>query len=94
MSKFRDPMARRGLSYTRPLPRRGVSQIEGAMYIGVSSSKFLQLVADGRMPRSAKVDGRKIWDLRAIDAAFDELLYGSETSDKSWDDFNVGRTAP
>jgi hypothetical protein len=43
------------------------------MYIGVSPSKFDELVADGRMPAPRRIDGRKVWDVRAIDLAFDEL---------------------
>jgi hypothetical protein len=31
------------------------------------------MVADGRMPGPIQIDGRKIWDLRAVDAAFDAL---------------------
>jgi exosome complex RNA-binding protein Rrp42 (RNase PH superfamily) len=43
------------------------------MYIGVSAGKFDEMVADGRMPGAVRIDGRKIWDLRAIDLAFDAL---------------------
>jgi hypothetical protein len=43
------------------------------MYIGVSAGKFDELVADGRMPAPLKIDSRKLWDIRALDLAFDEL---------------------
>jgi hypothetical protein len=43
------------------------------MYIGISSSKFDELVADGRMPAAVKIDGRKVWDMRHLDLAFDDL---------------------
>jgi hypothetical protein len=43
------------------------------MYIGVSAGKFDQLVADGRMPAPLKIDGRRVWDIRSLDMAFDEL---------------------
>jgi predicted DNA-binding transcriptional regulator AlpA len=55
------------------LPRRGLSRVEAAMYIGISPSKFDALVADGRMPGPVKIDARKVWDIRLLDMAFDAL---------------------
>ena len=52
-------------------PRRGLSRPEVARYVGVSPSKFDQLVADGRMPQPKQIDGRLVWDIRALDLAFD-----------------------
>jgi hypothetical protein len=43
------------------------------MYIGISPSKFDELVADGMMPRSVRIGGRKVWDIRDLDVAFDAL---------------------
>ena len=43
------------------------------MYIGVSASKFDELVRDGRMPGPKRIDGRKLWDVHALDLAFDSL---------------------
>jgi predicted DNA-binding transcriptional regulator AlpA len=63
----------RALSETRPVPRRGLSRDEAAMYIGISAGKFDELVADGRMPEPLKIDGRKIWDIRSLDLAFDAI---------------------
>ena len=63
----------RALSDVRPAPRRGLSREEAAMYICISPGKFDELVADGRMPKPRKIDGRKIWDIRALDLAFDAL---------------------
>jgi hypothetical protein len=31
------------------------------------------MVKDGRMPRPKRLDGRVVWDLRKLDAAFDAL---------------------
>ena len=62
-------MKQDGLAY----PPRGLSREEAARYIGVGPTKFDQLVADRRMPRPKKVDGRVIWDRIALDAAFTEL---------------------
>jgi excisionase family DNA binding protein len=47
----------------RPIPRRGLSRVEAAMYIGISASKFDELVHDGRMPAPRRIDSRKVWDV-------------------------------
>lgn len=54
-------------------PRRGLSCEEAAAYIGLSATKFLALVGEGRMPKPVRVDRRSIWDIRELDAAFDAL---------------------
>ena len=77
-------MTARALSDVRPVPRRGLSRTEAAMYIGISGSKFDELVADGRMPAPVKIDGRKLWDIRDLDLAFDELPREDSTPN-SWD---------
>ena len=76
-------MTARALSEIRPVPRRGLSRDEAAMYIGVSGGKFDELVADGRMPAPLKIDGRKVWDIRSLDFAFDALP--RENAENSWD---------
>jgi len=74
----------------RPVPRRGLSRVEAAMYLGVSASKFDELVRDGRMPAPKRIDGRKIWDIHSIDIAFDALPSENETSGvTTWDDFRA-----
>jgi excisionase family DNA binding protein len=70
------------LSAVRPIPRRGLSRDEAAMYIGISASKFDELVRDGRMPVPKRIDGRKVWDVHQLDLAFDEL----PVEGNSWDD--------
>lgn len=57
----------------RTLPRRGLHREEAAIYVGVSATKFDAMVEDGRMPRPKRIDGRNVWDLRALDLAFDAL---------------------
>jgi excisionase family DNA binding protein len=37
---------------------RGLSRDEAARYIGVGTTKFDEMVADGRMPRPKRIDGR------------------------------------
>jgi hypothetical protein len=43
------------------------------MYIGISPSKFDELVAAGTMPTPVKIGGRKVWDRHELDLAFDAL---------------------
>ena len=69
-------MSARTLSDVRPVPRRGLSRDEAAMYVGVSAGKFDELVSDGRMPGPVRIDGRKVWDIRSIDMAFDVASEG------------------
>jgi excisionase family DNA binding protein len=52
---------------------RGMSRDEAARYVGVGVTKFDEMVADGRMPRPKRVDGRVIWDRIRLDAAFSDL---------------------
>lgn len=84
-----EPKTRRStaLSHLRPIPRRGLSRDEAAMYIGISAGKFDKMVADGRMPEPVKIDSRKLWDIRSLDLAFDALPRENETTGSSWDDF-------
>jgi predicted DNA-binding transcriptional regulator AlpA len=74
------------LAHVRPVPRRGLSRDDAAMYCGISSTLFDRLVADGRMPGPCRIDGRKVWDIRAIDVAFDELPRENAVGQSSWED--------
>lgn len=77
--------ARAALSEIRPVPRRGLSREEAAMYVGVGSTKFDAMVLDGRMPKPKRVDGRKLWDVRSLDLAFDALP-DDDSGGGSWAD--------
>jgi len=74
---------RQGARTARLLPR-GLSREEAAAYVGIGTTKFDELVADGRMPKPIQVDGRRIWDRIAIDQHFDAL--GSCESVDQWED--------
>jgi predicted DNA-binding transcriptional regulator AlpA len=77
------------LSHNRPVPRRGLSRDESAVYIGVSPTTFDKLVGDGRMPQPRRIDGRKVWDIRSLDLHFDALpIQGvaSQSAGNSWAD--------
>ena len=76
-------------SALRPVPRRGLRREEAAMYVGVSPSKFGRLVEDGRMPRPFAIDGCQVWDVRALDAAFDVLAGIDQAPSSEWDDVRL-----
>jgi excisionase family DNA binding protein len=74
------------LSAVRPVPRRGLSREEAAMYVGVSAAKFDEMIKDGRMPEPRLIDSRKVWDVRQLDLAFDDLPCQNAPAGNSWDD--------
>lgn len=76
---------RASLSASRPIPRRGLSRDEAAMYVGIGATKFDEMVNDGRMPKPKKIDTRKVWDVRQLDLAF-EALPNEDGGDQTWAD--------
>ena len=62
---------------------RGLQREVAARYVGVSATKFDQLVEDGRMPRPRRIDSRKLWDRLELDEAFAELP--SDEAENPWD---------
>ncbi len=71
--------------YCQPPERRGLCRGEAAEYIGVGVSKLDAMVADGRMPAPKRIDGRRVWDRRQVDRAFDLLEGGGAVEDNPWD---------
>jgi excisionase family DNA binding protein len=61
-----------------------LSRVEAAAYVGVGSTKFDQMVADGRMPGPKRIDGRRVWDRLKLDAAFEALPDENERADDVW----------
>lgn len=59
---------------------RGLCREEAAYYIGVGTTKFDQLVADRRMPKGKKIDGRTVWDRVQLDMAFTDLDTADENA--------------
>ena len=66
-------MTSRPMTEMRPLPRRDLSRVESAIYVGVSPTLFDDMVKDGRMPTPKRINGRVVWDIRALDEAFEAL---------------------
>lgn len=51
-------------------PPRGLRALAAARHIGLGRTKFLELVADGRLPQPIKIDGARVWDRLELEAAF------------------------
>lgn len=79
-------MGRRHQDLPLSLPPRGLSREVASRYIGISVTKFDQLVQEGRMPAPKRIDGRKLWDRDALDEAFWALPDdGTDRADNPWD---------
>jgi len=65
----------------------GLGEVEAAAAIGISASKFRTLVNDKRMPSPRRLDGRNIWDVDELRAAFKALPHADEDKKAdSWAD--------
>lgn len=62
-------------------PPRGLSRVQAAEFVGVSPTKFDALVADGRMPKPKRIDGRVVWDREKLDTAFAALPDDGEANE-------------
>jgi len=77
---------RKSYTYLPPnLPPRLLSRDAAAAYVGIGTTKFDEMVGDSRMPRPRRVDGRKLWDLRQIDSAIDNLPLDHVEEANPWD---------
>ena len=64
-------------------PPRGLSRVQSAAFICVGTTKFDEMVADGRMPKPKRVDDRNIWDRLALEEAF--VALPSDEDANPWD---------
>lgn len=71
---------KRGLRPERAYPPRGMRLDAAAEYVGLGRTKFLELVADGRMPAGKLVDGCRVWDRHRLDDAFEALTDETESA--------------
>jgi len=69
----------------QPPTQRGLSRVLAAGYIGVGATKFDEMVSDGRMPKPKRIDGRKVWDVRALDRFFEDLPSDGDVDHNPWD---------
>jgi predicted DNA-binding transcriptional regulator AlpA len=63
-------------------PIRGLNRSQAAAYIGISTTFFDDLVKGGLFPKPIRIKSRTIWDVRQLDAAFDDL---GNCDDNPWD---------
>jgi hypothetical protein len=54
------------------------------MYIGISPSKFDELRKAGRVGPARLIDGRKVWDVRDLDLAFEALPMETNETSEDW----------
>jgi predicted DNA-binding transcriptional regulator AlpA len=54
-------------------PPRGLRADRAAAYLGMSTSKFLELVEKGKLSKPMHVDGMTIWDRLDLDADVEKL---------------------
>jgi predicted DNA-binding transcriptional regulator AlpA len=73
------------------LPPRGLNRVQSAAYVGVSPSKFDEMVTDGRMPQPKVIDGRVVWDRHELDAAFSALPHRNGRGGQAGDVFDECR---
>jgi hypothetical protein len=78
----------RALSRVRAasLPRRGLSRDEAAMYLGVGAGTFDEMRSTGQVDAPRLIKGRKLWDIRDLDVAFDALPRDVVVSGAGWED--------
>ncbi len=67
-------------------PRRALSREEAAAYVGIGATMFDELVREGSLPQPVWIRSRKVWDIRALDLAFDKLAGQDTVSANSWSD--------
>jgi predicted DNA-binding transcriptional regulator AlpA len=65
----------------------GMSREEVAQHIGIGTTLFDKMVADGRMPPPKCINTRRVWNRIAIEQAFAELPDDSRPAndDNPWD---------
>ncbi len=66
------------------LPPRGLKRAQAALYVGpVGTTKFDEMVKDGRMPKPKCIDGLRSWDRLELDEAYAALP--SDEDANPWD---------
>jgi predicted DNA-binding transcriptional regulator AlpA len=75
------------------LAPRLINREAAAAYVGVSPTTFDAMVKEGTMPKPRRLRGkRKAWDVRALDAAVDNLAVAdnnNDNDDDSWDNIDA-----
>jgi predicted DNA-binding transcriptional regulator AlpA len=70
----------------------GLPEPEAAAALGIGPSKFRQMVDANRLPRPRRIDGKLVWDVEDLYAAFKQFPVDGEEPDRpdpggaGWDD--------
>lgn len=75
-----------GVGSFQQIPLRGLNRDLSACFVGVSPSKFDEMVKDGRMPPPKRIDYRRVWDIRQLEKYFDRLPGGDDECKNSLDE--------
>lgn len=70
--------------------RRGLTEAEAAIYVGIGSTLFREMVSDDRMPRPRLLGSARSWDVDELDAAFKSLPRDGGNIKNTWDDYIGG----
>lgn len=63
----------------------GLSREEAARHIGIGTTLFDEMVADGRMPPPKCMNSRRVWNRVAVELSFDKLPDdGHAMNDDRW----------
>ncbi len=57
--------------------------MQSAVFIGVGTTKFDEMVKDGRMPAPKRIDDRNVWGRQALEEAF--VALPSDEDANPWD---------
>ena len=64
---------------------RGLRADDAAAYMGMSKTKFLELVSKGTIPRAFQIDSIKVWDRFDLDAVIDAAKEDTPSENNSFD---------
>ena len=74
------------LSRIRPIPRRGLTRDEAAMYCGISAAEFDKLRKAGKMPAPIPIGSVSRYDIFDLDVAFNALKEAPISDHNEWDE--------
>ncbi|HYK48498.1 MAG TPA: helix-turn-helix domain-containing protein [Terriglobales bacterium] len=71
-------------SVKRSAPRRGLSRVEAAQYLGISPSKFDELRHSGQIGPAKIIGSRLLFDVYLLDEFFDNLPTEKNDDASDW----------
>jgi predicted DNA-binding transcriptional regulator AlpA len=60
----------------------GLSRVEAAWLIGVSTTMWDAMVRDGRMPKPKRIGARTIWDRAAVERAWSVIASDGDEAER------------